>query len=106
VPDIVEPLIDTVTREIRIDRSELRPRARGCPSGYFLDILDLDAVPGLQTPPRPVDPVQEMPSADDRYSSLGPSGAVEDFGALVPKVRTLLEATYLAGLRTAGMPEE
>jgi hypothetical protein len=45
-------------------------------------------------------------SADDRYSSLARLRAVEDFGALVPKVGTLLEVTYLAGLRTAGMPEK
>jgi len=45
-------------------------------------------------------------SADDRYSSLTRLRAVEDFGALVPKVRTLLEATYIAGLHKAGMPEE
>jgi adenylate cyclase len=45
-------------------------------------------------------------SADDRYSSLARLRAVEDLGALVPEVRTLLEATYIAGLRRAGMPEE
>jgi adenylate cyclase len=45
-------------------------------------------------------------SADDRYSRLARLQAVEDFGAVVPKVRTLLEATYIAGLRKAGMPEE
>ena len=45
-------------------------------------------------------------SADDRYSSLARLRAVEDFGALAPKVRTLLEATYIAGLREARMPEE
>jgi len=45
-------------------------------------------------------------SADDRYSSLARLRAVEDFGGLAPKVRTLLEATYIAGLRKAGMPEE
>ena len=45
-------------------------------------------------------------SADDRYSSLARLRAVEDFRALVPKVRALLEATYIAGLRKAGMPEE
>jgi adenylate cyclase len=45
-------------------------------------------------------------SADDRYSSLARLRAVEDFGALVPKVRTLLEATYITGLREAGMAEE
>jgi len=45
-------------------------------------------------------------SADDRYSSLARLRAVEDFGVLVPKIRTLLEATYISGLRKAGMPEE
>ena len=45
-------------------------------------------------------------SGDDRYSSLARLRAVEDFGALAPKVRTLLEATYIAGLHKAGMPEE
>jgi adenylate cyclase len=45
-------------------------------------------------------------SADDRYSSLACLRAVEDFRALAPKVRTLLEATYIAGLRKAGIPEE
>jgi TolB-like protein/class 3 adenylate cyclase len=45
-------------------------------------------------------------SADDRYSSLARLRAVEDFRALVPKVRALLEATYIAGLHKAGMPEE
>jgi adenylate cyclase len=45
-------------------------------------------------------------SADDRYSSLARLRTVEDLGALVPKVRTLLEATYIAGLRKAGLPDE
>jgi adenylate cyclase len=45
-------------------------------------------------------------STDDRYSSLARLHAVEDFAALVPKVRTLLEGTYIAGLRKAGMLEE
>jgi len=45
-------------------------------------------------------------SADDRYSSLARLRAVEDFGALVPKVCNLLEATYIAGLCKAGMPEQ
>ena len=31
---------------------------------------------------------------------------VEDFGQLIPKVRALFEATYIAGLRKAGMPDE
>ena len=50
-------------------------------------------------------------TGDTRYSSIarvratgrtwGPPG---DWG--VPKVRALFEATYFAGLRKAGMPEE
>jgi hypothetical protein len=32
--------------------------------------------------------------------------AVENYEGLVPKVHALLEATYIAGLRRAGMPEE
>jgi adenylate cyclase len=45
-------------------------------------------------------------SGDDRFASLASLRALEDPGALVPKVRALLEATYFAGLRRAGMPEE
>jgi TolB-like protein/Flp pilus assembly protein TadD len=43
-------------------------------------------------------------SADDRYSSLARLQAVGYFG--VQKIRALYEATYFAGLRKAGMPEE
>jgi TolB-like protein/class 3 adenylate cyclase len=43
-------------------------------------------------------------SADDRFSSLARLKARGYFG--VPKIRALFEATYLAGLRLAGMPEE
>jgi hypothetical protein len=32
--------------------------------------------------------------------------AVENYEGLVPKVHALLEATYIAGLRKACMPEE
>jgi tetratricopeptide (TPR) repeat protein len=42
--------------------------------------------------------------SDDRYSSLARYTTGGYFG--VPKVRALYEATYFAGLRTAGMPEE
>ena len=42
--------------------------------------------------------------SDGRYSSIARLKANEYFG--VPKVRVLFEATYLAGLRKAGMPEE
>ena len=43
-------------------------------------------------------------SLDDRFSSLARLKAVGYFG--VPKIRALFEATYFAGLRLAGMPEE
>jgi hypothetical protein len=41
--------------------------------------------------------------SDDRYSSLARLKA-RYFG--MPKIRALLEATYFAGLRKVGMPEE
>jgi adenylate cyclase len=47
-------------------------------------------------------------SGDDRFTSIArlkAAGATGGGGA-VPKVRALYEATYLAGLRKAGMPEE
>jgi len=43
-------------------------------------------------------------SADDRFSSLHRLRASDYWG--VPKIRDLFEATYFAGLRKAGMPEE
>jgi len=43
-------------------------------------------------------------SRDDRYSSIARWKAAGTFQ--VPKIRALVEATYLAGLRKAGMPEE
>jgi adenylate cyclase len=43
-------------------------------------------------------------SSDDRYSSLARLKAVGRWGA--PKTRALYEATYFAGLRKAGMPDE
>jgi tetratricopeptide (TPR) repeat protein len=43
-------------------------------------------------------------SRDDRHSSIARLRAVGDWG--VPKVCALYEATYYAGLRKAGMPEE
>jgi adenylate cyclase len=43
-------------------------------------------------------------SGDDRYSSLARLHAVGYWG--VPAVRALYEATFFAGLRKAGMPEE
>jgi hypothetical protein len=43
-------------------------------------------------------------SSNDRYSSIARLKAVGYWG--VPTVRALYEATYFAGLRKAGMPEE
>jgi adenylate cyclase len=43
-------------------------------------------------------------SGDDRFSSIARLKAIANFG--VPKTRALFEATYFAGLREAGMPEE
>jgi len=43
--------------------------------------------------------------ADDRYSSIARLKAVVGYWG-VPKIRALFEATYFAGLRKAGMPEE
>jgi TolB-like protein/Tfp pilus assembly protein PilF len=43
-------------------------------------------------------------SADDHYSSLTRLRTIRNWG--VPKIRALFEATYFAGLRKAGMPEE
>jgi TolB-like protein/class 3 adenylate cyclase/Tfp pilus assembly protein PilF len=43
-------------------------------------------------------------SADGRYASVARLRASQYFG--VPKIRALFEATYFAGLRKAGMPEE
>jgi len=43
-------------------------------------------------------------AGDDRYSSLARLRASQYFG--VPKIRALFEATYFAGLRLAGIPEE
>jgi hypothetical protein len=42
-------------------------------------------------------------SSDDRYSSIA---RLKALGFWAPKARALLETTYLAGLRKAGMPEE
>src|SRR5690348_9005630 len=43
-------------------------------------------------------------TADSRYSSIAYLTAAQYLG--VPKIRALLESTYFAGLRKAGMPEE
>jgi adenylate cyclase len=45
-------------------------------------------------------------SGDDRFTSLACLRAAETYEGLVPEVRALLETTYFAGLRKAGMPEE
>jgi TolB-like protein len=42
--------------------------------------------------------------SDNRYSSIARLRVAEPWG--VPKIRALFEATYSAGLRKAGMPEE
>jgi TolB-like protein/class 3 adenylate cyclase/Flp pilus assembly protein TadD len=42
-------------------------------------------------------------SPDNRYASIARFGAVQSLGSL--KIRTLAEATFLAGLRKAGVPE-
>ena len=42
--------------------------------------------------------------SDDRFASIARLRAVQYFG--VPNIRALHEATYFAGLRKAGMPEE
>ena len=44
-------------------------------------------------------------SSDDRFSSLARLRAFT-YRGVVPKIRALFEATFLAGLRLAGMPEE
>jgi adenylate cyclase len=44
--------------------------------------------------------------ADDRYSSLARYKTIGYFAAGVPKIRALVEATYFAGPRKAGVPEE
>jgi TolB-like protein/Tfp pilus assembly protein PilF len=43
-------------------------------------------------------------AGDDRYSTIACLRALESWG--VPKVRTLVEASYFAGLHKAGVPEE
>jgi len=45
-------------------------------------------------------------SSDDRYSSLARQRASGFYGTAAPKIQALYEATYFAGLRKAGMPEE
>jgi hypothetical protein len=43
-------------------------------------------------------------NVDARYSSIARLRAARYWG--VPKIRALYEATYFAGLRLAGVPEE
>lgn len=43
-------------------------------------------------------------TADGRYSSVGRLVAAQYIG--VPKIRDLFESTFLAGLHSAGLPEE
>jgi hypothetical protein len=45
-------------------------------------------------------------SNDGRFSSIASLRAVGVFGGLETQIRALMEATYFAGLRLAGMPEE
>jgi TolB-like protein/class 3 adenylate cyclase len=47
-------------------------------------------------------------TSDDRWSSIAHLKAYRNFAGMVPAapIRALYEATYLAGLRKAGMPEE
>ena len=45
-------------------------------------------------------------SPDDRYSSIARYMAVMNSAARLPKIRALFDATFFAGLRKAGMPEE
>jgi adenylate cyclase len=45
-------------------------------------------------------------SPDDRFSSIARLRALGVHGAAVPKIQALLEVTYFAGVRLAGMPEE
>jgi TolB-like protein/class 3 adenylate cyclase/tetratricopeptide (TPR) repeat protein len=47
---------------------------------------------------------RRLSSSRDEYSSIAHLKAVGYFG--VPKIRALFEATYFAGLRKAGLPEE
>ena len=43
-------------------------------------------------------------SREDRFSSVARLNATWDYG--VPKIRALFEATFIKGLRLAGMPDE
>jgi predicted Zn-dependent protease len=45
-------------------------------------------------------------SPDDRYSSIARLKQARNFEMLTAQIRALSEATYYAGLRKAGIPEE
>jgi predicted Zn-dependent protease len=45
-------------------------------------------------------------TSDDRYAILARLKALPGAWLAVPKIRALYEATYFAGLRKAGIPEE
>jgi adenylate cyclase len=45
-------------------------------------------------------------SDDDRFSSLARLRVLGPYRAAIPKIQALYEATYFAGLRKAGMPEQ
>jgi tetratricopeptide (TPR) repeat protein len=45
-------------------------------------------------------------SGDYRFSSLARLRALGSYAGVVPKIQALFEATYFAGLRKAGVPEE
>jgi TolB-like protein/DNA-binding winged helix-turn-helix (wHTH) protein/Tfp pilus assembly protein PilF len=45
-------------------------------------------------------------SPDDRYSSIARLRTIRNYALLTPQIRAMSEATYFAGLRKAGMPEE
>jgi TolB-like protein/class 3 adenylate cyclase len=44
-------------------------------------------------------------SFDDRYSSIAHFRTIRNYAALTPQIRAMSEATFLTGLRKAGMPE-
>jgi tetratricopeptide (TPR) repeat protein len=70
------------------------------PHAYFASALALKSEIGRAA--AELDLARKLCS-DDRYSSVVRLKAVGPFGA--PKVSVLFEATYLIGLRKAGMPE-
>jgi tetratricopeptide (TPR) repeat protein len=94
--------------QLRVDEAILWfERARGAnpehplPHAYLASIL---AYRGENERPAAELAEARRLSSDDRFSSLTRLRAAHDWG--VPKIRALFEATYFAGLRKAGMPEE